>query len=113
MSALDRDIQALMRSVTEAAILPRYRNLSSNEIVEKAKDELVTVADREADRQRPAAEAARRWLPLASAVVMAQGARPTYASFATVPGSHPFDTDHTLTAATDGAGVTAQHVVGT
>ena len=57
--------------------------------------------------------AARRWLPLASAVVMAQGARPTYASFATVPGSHPFDTDHTLTAATDGAGVTAQHVVGT
>ena len=62
------------------------------------------VADREADRQRPAAEAARRWLPLASAVVMAQGARPTYASFATVPGSHPFDTDHTLTAATDGAG---------
>lgn len=49
MSALDRDIQALMRSVTEAAILPRYRNLSSNEIVEKAKDELMTVADREAE----------------------------------------------------------------
>lgn len=49
MSPLDRDIQALMRRVTETAILPRYRNLSSDQIIEKAEDDLVTVADREAE----------------------------------------------------------------
>ncbi|MBU2342202.1 MAG: inositol monophosphatase [Alphaproteobacteria bacterium] len=38
-----------MRRVTETAILPRYRNLSSAQIIEKAQDDLVTVADREAE----------------------------------------------------------------
>ena len=38
-----------MQRVSEQAILPRFRNLSSDEIIEKAKDELVTVADREAE----------------------------------------------------------------
>jgi fructose-1,6-bisphosphatase/inositol monophosphatase family enzyme len=49
VSTLDRDIHALMRRVTETAILPRYRNLSPEQIVEKAEDDLVTVADREAE----------------------------------------------------------------
>ncbi|WP_390474095.1 inositol monophosphatase family protein [Altererythrobacter sp. MTPC7] len=38
-----------MRRVTEQAILPRYRNLSDSQIVEKAADDLVTIADREAE----------------------------------------------------------------
>lgn len=49
MSALDAEILALMRRVSEAAILPRFRNLSGGEIIEKAEDDLVTVADREAE----------------------------------------------------------------
>ncbi|MBX7483572.1 inositol monophosphatase [Qipengyuania sp. 6D47A] len=38
-----------MKRVTEQAILPRYRNLSGNEIIEKAEDDLVTIADRQAE----------------------------------------------------------------
>ena len=49
MSLLDAEILALMRRVSEEAILPRFRNLSSGEIIEKAEDDLVTVADREAE----------------------------------------------------------------
>ncbi|WP_454599081.1 inositol monophosphatase family protein [Qipengyuania sp. SM2507] len=49
MSPLDRDIHALMRRVTETVILPRYRNLASAQIIEKAEDDLVTIADREAE----------------------------------------------------------------
>ena len=49
MSPLDRAIQALMRRVTETAILPRYRNLAPEQIVEKAEDDLVTISDREAE----------------------------------------------------------------
>lgn len=47
--ALDREIHALMRRVSAAAIMPRYRSLGDDEIIEKAEDDLVTVADREAE----------------------------------------------------------------
>ena len=49
MKALDRELQELMRKASETAILPRFRNLSSDEIIEKAEDDLVTIADREAE----------------------------------------------------------------
>lgn len=49
MSALDRSVLELMRTVTEGVILPRFRNLASHEVIEKAADDLVTVADREAE----------------------------------------------------------------
>ena len=49
MSILDAEILALMRRVSEQAILPRFRNLADGEIIEKAKDDLVTIADREAE----------------------------------------------------------------
>ncbi|MEB3415203.1 inositol monophosphatase family protein [Alteriqipengyuania sp. WL0013] len=38
-----------MRFAAERAILPRFRNLSDEDIVEKAADDLVTVADRETE----------------------------------------------------------------
>lgn len=47
--ALDQQVLALMQRVSKTAILPRFRNLLSGEIIEKAEDDLVTVADREAE----------------------------------------------------------------
>ncbi|WFL79078.1 inositol monophosphatase family protein [Altererythrobacter arenosus] len=38
-----------MREVTQRAILPRFRNLSDGDVIEKASDDLVTIADREAE----------------------------------------------------------------
>lgn len=49
MDALDREIEALMQRVSEQVILPRHRNLADGEIIEKAADDLVTIADREAE----------------------------------------------------------------
>ncbi|GGD94590.1 inositol monophosphatase [Tsuneonella deserti] len=49
MSALDAEMLALLRFAAERSILPRWRNLSEHEIEEKAKDDLVTVADREVE----------------------------------------------------------------
>ena len=49
MNALDREICNLMKSVSEGIILPRFRNLSDHHVVEKAADDLVTVADNEAE----------------------------------------------------------------
>ncbi|TNE30376.1 MAG: inositol monophosphatase [Alphaproteobacteria bacterium] len=49
MTPLDREILGLVQRVSEQAILPRYRNLASGEIIEKAANELVTVADHEAE----------------------------------------------------------------
>lgn len=46
---LDTEILALMQRVSEQIILPRYQNLASEEIIEKAADDLVTIADREAE----------------------------------------------------------------
>ena len=49
MNAIDRQICALMQRVSQEAILPRYQNLSSAEIDQKAADDFVTVADHEAE----------------------------------------------------------------
>ena len=49
MSVIDREILALMREVTDKAILPHFRSLSASEIENKAKDDVVTIADREAE----------------------------------------------------------------
>ncbi len=49
MTTLDRAIHALVQRVTQQVILPRYRNLASGEIIEKSDDDLVTIADREAE----------------------------------------------------------------
>ena len=49
MSALDREVLALMRDVSERIIMPRHRTLKATEIIEKADDDLVTIADREAE----------------------------------------------------------------
>ena len=47
--ALHAEMAALLSKVAETAILPRYRSLRPDEIIEKARDDLVTVADREAE----------------------------------------------------------------
>ena len=49
MKPLDGEILALMQQVTRDIILPRYRNLTEGQIIAKAHDDLVTVADREAE----------------------------------------------------------------
>lgn len=49
MSALDDEIRDLLRFAAERAILPRYRNLADHHVIEKAKDDLVTVADHETE----------------------------------------------------------------
>ena len=49
MSTLGAAVETLMRDVTQKVILPRYQNLTAGEIIEKAADDLVTIADREAE----------------------------------------------------------------
>lgn len=49
MTALDAEILALMRRVTDEAILPYYRTLAASDIVSKASDDVVTVADHQAE----------------------------------------------------------------
>jgi len=47
--ALNVAIHALLREVTDKAILPRYRKLAAHEITAKAADDVVTVADHESE----------------------------------------------------------------
>jgi len=49
MSALDDELLDLMRFAAERSIMPRFRNLAEHEVEEKAKDDLVTIADRETE----------------------------------------------------------------
>lgn len=49
MNTLDLAIKNLMQAATRDLILPRYRNLAAGEIIEKAADDPVTIADREAE----------------------------------------------------------------
>lgn len=49
MSALDDEILALLRFAAEKAVMPRWRNLAAGEVEEKAKDDFVTIADREVE----------------------------------------------------------------
>ena len=50
MSALDAEILALLRKVSELAILPRFRNLSAGEVEDKGGNDPVTIADRESEK---------------------------------------------------------------
>ncbi|ANU08175.1 inositol monophosphatase family protein [Paraurantiacibacter namhicola] len=51
--AFDGEVERLMRDVSQRIILPRYRNLASGEVEDKAKDgeanDPVTIADRESE----------------------------------------------------------------
>ena len=49
MSVLDREILALVRKVTEAVILPHYQMLDAGQITDKAADDVVTIADHQAE----------------------------------------------------------------
>lgn len=49
MTALDKELLALVRSVSDRIILPRYQRLSADQIEEKATDDFVTIADRESE----------------------------------------------------------------
>ncbi len=48
-AALDEAVAALLRETAERAIMPRYCALEAHHIEEKAADDLVTIADREAE----------------------------------------------------------------
>lgn len=49
MSALDAEILALLRFASERLVIPRWRNLATTDIEEKAADDPVTIADREVE----------------------------------------------------------------
>jgi fructose-1,6-bisphosphatase/inositol monophosphatase family enzyme len=48
-SALDAEMLAMLRFAAERSIMPRWRNLAAADIEEKAKGDLVTIADREVE----------------------------------------------------------------
>lgn len=47
--ALHAPVAALMRQVARDIVMPRYQNLASDEISEKAADDFVTIADKESE----------------------------------------------------------------
>ncbi len=49
MKAIDQAVRELVERVSNTAILPRYKNLSSKEIDQKSADDFVTIADHEAE----------------------------------------------------------------
>ncbi len=49
LPALDAAVHAIMRDAAERAIMPRYQRLGAHEIDAKAADDLVTVADKDAE----------------------------------------------------------------
>ncbi|HKX78220.1 MAG TPA: inositol monophosphatase family protein [Novosphingobium sp.] len=49
-AALTAAVEAAMREVSERAILPRYQSLAEGEILAKAADDVVTVADHDSER---------------------------------------------------------------
>lgn len=49
MRTLDAPVQALMRQVGAELLVPRFRQLSADEIMEKSPGDLVTVVDRESE----------------------------------------------------------------
>ncbi|WP_298164427.1 inositol monophosphatase family protein [Novosphingobium sp.] len=48
-AALDTAVAALMRRVAAEAILPRYQTLAAHEVIAKAANDMVTIADTEAE----------------------------------------------------------------
>lgn len=65
-TTLDGAMARLMRKVSERAILPRYQKLAAHEITDKAADDVVTIADAEAEAML--AEALSRLMPEAAIV---------------------------------------------
>ncbi|MFM9935329.1 MAG: inositol monophosphatase family protein [Novosphingobium sp.] len=49
MNALDTAVAALLRRVSAEVILPRYQALAAHEVIAKAADDMVTIADTEAE----------------------------------------------------------------
>ena len=49
IAALHREVETLLRRVSEAAILPHYQALSASEVIAKAADDVVTVADHKSE----------------------------------------------------------------
>jgi len=47
--ALDTGVHDLMQRAAERAILPRFRRLAADEVIAKAADDVVTIADRESE----------------------------------------------------------------
>ena len=47
--ALSREVEAIMRRAAEQAVMPHYQQLAQHEVISKAVDDLVTVADTEAE----------------------------------------------------------------
>lgn len=66
MDSLSASVAALMRQVAADVVMPRYRNLAQHEVIEKAADELVTIADRESEERLQ--EGVARLLPEAGIV---------------------------------------------
>lgn len=66
MDALSDSVGHLMREAAERAIMPRYRLLAPEEIIAKAADDLVTIADRESEAML--SEGLARLLPEAAIV---------------------------------------------
>jgi fructose-1,6-bisphosphatase/inositol monophosphatase family enzyme len=66
MDALTRSVSGIMQDAANRAILPRYQSLAAHEIDAKAADDLVTVADKEAELML--AEGLARLLPEAAIV---------------------------------------------
>jgi fructose-1,6-bisphosphatase/inositol monophosphatase family enzyme len=66
MDALDTAVAAAMRDACARAILPRYQALAAHEIMEKAADDFVTIADKESEAIL--GEALARALPEAAIV---------------------------------------------
>jgi fructose-1,6-bisphosphatase/inositol monophosphatase family enzyme len=64
--ALDAEIGALMTRVAQTAILPRYQHLAASDIKDKAIDDVVTVADTDAEAML--SEALARIMPEAAIV---------------------------------------------
>ncbi|MFC4295350.1 inositol monophosphatase family protein [Novosphingobium tardum] len=64
--ALTRPVHELMRTVGERVIMPRFQSLAAHQIVQKAADDVVTIADREAEELL--AEGLTRILPDAALV---------------------------------------------
>jgi fructose-1,6-bisphosphatase/inositol monophosphatase family enzyme len=46
---LHAEVSALLRQTAERIVMPRFRNLSSNDIEEKAPNDLVTIADKQSE----------------------------------------------------------------
>ena len=65
-AALNDAVSSLMLAVAAEVILPRFQNLAAHEVMEKAADDLVTVADRESEARL--SEGLARLLPEASIV---------------------------------------------